>query len=153
MGHAFHQLYYHFAWATAGRRALIDRAWRPQFLEILNDEVKKRGGYSVRHNAMPDHAHLLVRLPPTLAVSTFIGEVKGASAFRVNRDLAPRSKLHWQEGYGALTLRKDELDKVARYIDGQETHHGKGRLSVLLETMETEDDDWPEGSGKPPEGG
>ncbi|MBN2024037.1 MAG: transposase, partial [Pirellulales bacterium] len=28
----------------------------------------------IRHNAMPDHVHLLVRLPPTVGVSTFIGQ-------------------------------------------------------------------------------
>lgn len=95
----------------------------------------------------------MVRLPPTATVSTFIGEVKGATAFHVNRNLAPKMKLHWQEGYGVLTVRKDELEKVARYIDQQEEHHGKGRLSALLETMEGDEDDWPEGKNKPPEGG
>jgi hypothetical protein len=32
-------------------------------------------------------------------------------------------KLRWQEGYGVLTLRKDEVEKVSRYIDNQEQHH------------------------------
>ena len=72
MPHAFHQLYYHFVWATHSRESLIDRAWRPQLLEIVNDEVKKRGGWPIRHNAMPDHAHLLVRLPPTVTSTSSI---------------------------------------------------------------------------------
>jgi hypothetical protein len=54
-------------------------------------------------------------------------------------------RLRWQAGYGVLTLRKDELDKVSRYIDNQEAHHSQGRLSELLETFETEEDDWREG--------
>jgi hypothetical protein len=48
-------LYYHFAWGTHSRDSLIDRAWRPQLLAIINDEIKQRGGWPVRHNAMPDH--------------------------------------------------------------------------------------------------
>jgi putative transposase len=120
MPHAFHQLYYHFVCATHSRESLIDRAWRPQLLQIVNDEVRKRGGWPIRHNAMPDHAHLLVRLPPTVTVAEFIGEVKGATSFRVNRELKPKFKLRCQEGYGVLTLRKDEIDKVSRYIDKQE---------------------------------
>jgi REP element-mobilizing transposase RayT len=143
MAHAFHQLYYHFAWATARREPVIERSWRPQLLEILNDEVKKRGGWPIRHNAMPDHAHLLVRLPPKIPVSDFIGAVKGATSYRVNHDVKPGQEVHWQEGYGVLTLRKDELEKVSRYIDNQENHHRCGRLSVLLETTDTEEDDWP----------
>jgi REP-associated tyrosine transposase len=96
----------------------------------------------LRHNAMPDHAHLLCRLPPTLAASDFIGQVKGATSFRVNREIQPKFKLHWQEGYGVLTLRKDEIAKVSQYIDQQEEHHRRGKISTLLETFETDENDW-----------
>jgi hypothetical protein len=47
----------------------------------------------------------------------------------------------WQEGYGVLSLRKDELAKVSRYIDNQETHHRTGRLSNLLERTEGDGED------------
>jgi REP element-mobilizing transposase RayT len=124
---------------------MIRRELRPGVLEIINEEAKTRGGWPIRHNAMPDHVHLLVRLPPSVRVSDFIGQVKGATAHRVNEEIKPNFKLTWQEGYGVLTLRKDELDKVSRYIDDQETHHQTGRLSVLLETIADE--------SSPPEGG
>ena len=94
MSHAFHQLYFHFAWATHSREPLIDRDWRPQLLEIINEEVKTRGGWPIRHNAMPDHAHLLCRLPPTVLIAEFIGQVKGATSFRVNKEIRPKFKLH-----------------------------------------------------------
>jgi len=145
MPHTFHQLYYHFAWGTHSRDSLIDRAWRPELLAIINDEIKQRGGWPVRHNAMPDHVHLLVRLRPNAVVSDFIGEVKGATAFRTNREIKPKFRLKWQEGYGVMTLRKEELEKVSRYIDNQEDHHRSGRLSTVLELIETDEDDWPEG--------
>ncbi len=60
MGHAYHQLYYHFAWSTHSRVPLIRRDWRPQLLKIINEEAKKCDGWPIRHNAMPDHVHLLV---------------------------------------------------------------------------------------------
>ena len=142
MSHVFHQLYYHFAWATKGREPLINRDWRPQLLEMLNEEVKTRGGWPIRHNAVPDHAHLLCRLPPTVFIPDFIGQLKGATSFRINKEIRPRFKLHWQEGYGVLTLRKDELAKVSTDIDRQEEHHRRNTLSQLLETFETEHDDW-----------
>ena len=83
MSHVFHQLYYHFTWATHSREPFVDRVWRPELLEILNDEVKTRGGFPIRHNAMPDHTHLLCRLPPTIVIAEFIGQVK-------RRDIFPR---------------------------------------------------------------
>ena len=142
MSHVFHQLYYHFAWATHLRELLIDRAWRPQLLAIINEETKTRGGLAIRHNAMPDHAYLLCRLPPSVLVADFIGQVKGATSFRVNKEIHPRFKLKWQEGYGVLTIRKDEVEKVSRYIDRQEEHHRRGNLSELLEQVECDEDDW-----------
>ena len=98
MPHTFHQLYFHATWATHSRDPLINRQWRPQLLQIMSEEVKKRGGWLIRHNAMPDHAHLLMRLPPSVRISDFLGEVKGATAFRVNHDVQPKFKLRWQEG-------------------------------------------------------
>ncbi|MEK6322819.1 MAG: IS200/IS605 family transposase [Acidobacteriota bacterium] len=146
MSHTFHQLYYHFVWATHSREPLIDSAWRPDLLHIINDEVKKRGGLPLRHNAMYDHVHLVARLSPTVLISDFIGKVKGATSFRVNRNLRPKFKLKWQEGYGVLSLRRDELEKVYHYVDSQEEHHRSGKVSALLETFDTDDDlEWPEG--------
>ena len=144
MSHVFHQLYYHFAWATHSREQLIDRIWRPHLLEVMNEEVTTRGGWPIRHNAMPDHAHLLCRLPPTVLVSDFVGQLNGATSFRVNKEIRPKFKLRWQEGYGVVSLGKDEVEKVSRYIDHQEDHHRRGTLSALLERYETEKDDWAE---------
>ena len=140
MGHVFHQLYYHFAWATHARDPHIHPSIRAEVLRIVNEEAKNRGGWPIRHNAMIEHVHLLVRLPPTSCIADFIGQVKGATAHRVNEEVKPKFKLRWQEGYGVLTLRGEEVEKVARYIDDQERHHASGRLSRLLETTEGSDD-------------
>jgi REP element-mobilizing transposase RayT len=40
MSHVFHQLFYHFTWGTHSREPLIDRAWRTELLQIINEEVK-----------------------------------------------------------------------------------------------------------------
>lgn len=144
MGHAFHQLYYHFIWATHSRDPQLFRELRPAFPKLLHEEAEKRGGIPPRHNATPDHVHLLVLLPPTLAVSEFLGQLKGATAFRANQELSPKFKIRWQEGYGAITLRKDEIDAVARYIDHQVEHHRGGRRSRLLERVEPETEQSPQ---------
>jgi putative transposase len=141
VGYAFHQLYYHFAWATHSRAALIRREYRTHLLAIDNEEAQRRGGWPIRHNVMRNHVHLLVRLPPTVSVSDFIGQVKGATAHRVNEEIKPGFKLTWQKGYGALTLRKGEVEKLARFIDNQETHHANRRLSMLLERVVGDEDD------------
>ena len=84
MAHAFHQLYYHLIWATHSRYPYIQREWRPELLKLVNEETIERGGQPIRHNAMPDHVHLLVRLPPTIAVNQFIGQVNGLAFPGIN---------------------------------------------------------------------
>ncbi len=152
MAHIFHQLYYHITWATHSRDPLINRGWRAEMLLILGEEVNNRGGIAIRQNAMPDHVHLLLRLPPTVLISDFVGEIKGATAYRVNHQLSPKFKLRWQNGYGIVSLRREELDKVARYIDDQEEHHRKGKLSKILETTEIIEKDWPSAMKSPLKG-
>lgn len=141
MSHTFHQLFFHFIWATHSRDPHLHRSFRPEFLTILSEEVKKRGGLPIRHNSMPDHVHLLVRLDPNIRLSDFIGQVKGGSAYRVNHEVKPKFKLTWQEGYGVVSLRKGEVETVSRYIDNQEEHHQSNRLSAILERVDGQDED------------
>src|SRR5262245_17449690 len=100
MSHVFHQLYYHYAWGTHDRQPLIAPDLRAELLRIQAEEVAKRAGILVRHYAMPDHVHLLVRLTPNILVSDFIGQVKGGVSYRFNREINPKSHVKWREGYG-----------------------------------------------------
>lgn len=135
MSHVFHQLYYHFVWATHDREPLLVPELRPELLRILAEEVAQRGGILIRQNCVVDHVHLLVRLTPNVMVSDFIGQVKGASCYRFNREVNSKHRLKWQEGYAVLTLREEEVEKVARYIDKQERLHQERKLSRVLEML------------------
>jgi hypothetical protein len=44
MGHAFHQLYYHFAWATHSRIALIHRSYRADLLKNVARKIRPLKG-------------------------------------------------------------------------------------------------------------
>ncbi len=73
MSHVFHQLYYHFVWATHDREPLLVPELRPELLPIQAEEVAQRGGILIHQNCVMDHVHLLVRLTPNVIVSDFIG--------------------------------------------------------------------------------
>lgn len=135
VSHVFHQLYYHFVWATHERQPLLVAELRPELLRIQAEEIAQRGGILIRQNCVADHMHLLVRLTPNVLVSDFIGQVKGASCYRFNHEVNPRLRLKWQEGYAVLTLREEEVAKVARYIDNQERLHQQRKLSRVLEIL------------------
>ena len=120
-------------------------------MPLLTDEVRawtiartessavKQGGHVLACNAMPDHIHLLAALPPTACVSTFIGRVKGETAYAFNREFHPRHHLQWQDGYGVVAFRATEIEHVIRYITDQQVIHARRALSRLLETTEREE--------------
>ena len=63
-----------------------------------------------------------------------IGRVKGASSHNIRAAMSEEHAFGWQDGYGVVTFRKGELDKVARYVHDQERRHAERKTSRLLET-------------------
>ena len=82
------------------------------------------------------HVHLAVTIPPTLAVSEFIGQLKGGSSHDVNQQLSQRGKpLQWQSGYGVVSFGTGDLEWVKVYIRNQRQHHTKGTTVDRLERI------------------
>jgi REP-associated tyrosine transposase len=139
MTRAFHQLYYHYAWRTRGSARDIEGEFKEHPLRWIRDECSKYKGRCIEVNAMPDHAHLLVELPPDVAPATFIGKVKGGASFAANHFFEERKtnrRFYWQQGYGVVTLRKADVPQVVKYIRNQESLHQSRKLSKILETFE-----------------
>jgi putative transposase len=132
----FHQLYFHFVWATRERLPVLEDAdVRQWLLNRVEAECVKRKATVLALNAMPDHVHLLVNLPPC-DLTQFIGPIKGASSFAFNQEYRGHHLLYWQDGYGVISLRAAEVEKVARYVINQERIHAARRTSDILETTQ-----------------
>jgi REP element-mobilizing transposase RayT len=73
---------------------------------------------------LPDHVHLLISLPNNKTISKCVKDLKGARATGVFRAF-PELKLDahtnnfWQRGYGFRVVPKNQLTKVAKYIETQ----------------------------------
>jgi putative transposase len=73
---------------------------------------------------MPDHVHLLLRVPPKYSVSNVVGIIKGKSAIHIARVYAGRRRNFvgqhfWARGYWVSTVGKNEA-AVREYIQNQE---------------------------------
>jgi putative transposase len=79
------------------------------------------------------HIHIAVTIPPTLLISEWIGQVKGASSHYVNHQLVNRKVLDWQTGYGVVSFGTKDLEWVVNYIRNQKEHHKKGTTVERLE--------------------
>jgi putative transposase len=136
MRDVFHQLYYHVVWATKDRQPQMPPPVRAHLLAAIRTKCSRLGCIVHAVNAVDDHVHLALEIPPMRSVSSVVGQIKGASAYEMNQ-LNPGS-LQWQEGYGVLTFRHAELQKVKQYIATQEERHRRGALSALLEADQEE---------------
>jgi REP element-mobilizing transposase RayT len=72
---------------------------------------------------MADHAHLLLSLPPALAVAEAMRLIKAGCSKWVSESSGKR--FAWQEGYAAFTVSLSNRESIERYIHNQEKHHRK----------------------------
>ena len=75
-------------------------------------------------HVMADHVHMLVSIPPKLAVSSVVGYLKGKSAIHVARHFLKRERNYagqhlWARGYFVDTVGRD-AERIRRYIQDQE---------------------------------
>ena len=133
--HVYHQLFYHIVWSTKDRLPFITDDVRDWLLERVASEARKRYAIVLACNAMPDHVHLFVSLPPTVTLATFVGEVKGAASHAFGQEYGQVRFLKWQMGYSVTTLRKNEQQIVIRYIEDQQRRHAAGKIWPSLESI------------------
>ncbi len=69
--------------------------------------------------------HFFVGLNPNQSISDMMRLVKGESSEWINLNQFTRSKFFWQEGYGAFSHSKSQIDSVVKYIHNQQEHHKK----------------------------
>ena len=85
----------------------------------------KHNGTLYRIGGMPDHIHLLVSIPPTVAVSEFVRGLKYATSGWMKNNPSFPLFSGWGEGYAAFTYSKEQIPVVKRYIMNQKEHHYK----------------------------
>jgi putative transposase len=84
---------------------------------------------------MPDHVHILVSIPPKIAVSTFMGYLKGKSSlmifeYHANLKYKYGNRHFWADGYYVSAVGLNE-ETVRKYIRDQEKDDiAKDKLSV-----------------------
>lgn len=129
----FTQLYVHLVWSTWDRLPLITDVIKRRLMTAIIAKCKQLGADVIAIELMPDHAHLLVRFPPTLAISLLAKEVKGSSSHFVNKELDPEALFKWQGAYGAFTLRTRDVPAIKGYIANQQRHHADGDVVTAWE--------------------
>jgi len=125
MANTYTQIYIQIVFAVKGRRSLIPKNRKEELHKYIAGIIKKRNQKPLAIHCMPDHAHVLVGLKPTIAISDLVRDIKAGSSGFINEMNWIKQKFNWQEGFGAFSYGHSQLDRIIRYINNQEEHHRK----------------------------
>ena len=135
MAGTFSNLTVHLVFSTKDRLPLMTTPVRDQLFPYMGGVVRGLAGTIISVGGMPDHVHLVVRLPTSLSVADVVRTVKTNTSKWMNGRVTG-IKFGWQRGYGAFSVSQSALPAVIDYVRNQERHHRcrsfKEELTVLL---------------------
>ena len=125
MPNTYTQLYIHFVFAVKYRASVIQPEWEEDLHRYITGIIQNNGHKLLVINSVPDHLHLFIGLNPKQSISEIMRLIKGDSSEFVNKKGFTKRKFYWQEGYGAFSNSRSQLDAVIKYILNQKEHHHK----------------------------
>ncbi|MEE1091430.1 MAG: IS200/IS605 family transposase [Paludibacteraceae bacterium] len=123
---AYTNLLYHIVFRPKNSESVITIAYEDVLYRYIWGYVTNKKGTLLRIGGMPDHIHMLVSLPPSIAISNFVHDLKLATNIFLleHKEEFPKFK-GWAKSYCALTYSKNEKDMIVNYIRNQKEHHQK----------------------------
>ena len=115
---------YHIVFIPKYRRKEIYGKLRANIGQIIRQLCEYKDFEIIEAHAMSDHIHMLVKIPPKLAVSTFMGYLKGKSSLMIferhsNLKYKYGNRNFWAKGYFVSTVGLN-AETVKEYIKNQE---------------------------------
>jgi putative transposase len=135
----FWRLHYHLIWTTFKREPTLFADREKMFYGVLYKKGRELELIVHAAGNVEDHVHIVVSIPPKLAVAECVRQIKGASAFAINHMPGSAGKFQWQGGYGALSVDDRSLPVVMAYANNQKEHHRMGRCMPIYEKTDDED--------------
>jgi putative transposase len=123
MAHTYANLLTHIIFSTKDRSPFIDAQLASALHLYLGGIIRELNGTALAINGPTDHVHLLLALPPNLALSEAMRVLKTNSSRWVHEQWPQRRAFAWQTGYGAFSVSQSNADQVCAYIADQEEHH------------------------------
>ena len=140
MANTYTQIHIHAVFAVQNRISLIQKQWQEELYQYITGIISKNGHKLLQIGGMSDHVHAFFGMRPTQSLSDLMQDIKGDSSLWINQKRLVTGRFSWQEGYGAFSYGKSQIDAVIKYIQQQEEHHTKRDFAeeflVLLQSFD-----------------
>ena len=125
LSHTIWHCQYHIVWVPKYRLRILTGQVGEEVSRCTHSFSEQLQSEVVELNVQHDHIHLIAMIPPKIAVSDYVGIVKGRTAIRVlNKFRQLKQKPYWgnhfwARGYCVDTIGLDE-EKIRKYVKYQE---------------------------------
>jgi len=118
-------MYIQLVFAVRNCDAALHPGIRDQVFKYISGIVTNLNHKSIIVNGVSDHVHIFLGLHPNITISDTVKEIKQNSSLFINKEKLCLGKFSWQEGYGAFSYSRSQIEDVYNYIQNQEQHHRK----------------------------
>jgi putative transposase len=125
MANTYTQIYLQLVFSPAGRENVIPKKHKEELQKYTTGIIQNRKHKLLAINYMPDHVHIFIGYQPSQLLSDLLKDIKANSSKFINENKWMPGRFQWQEGYGAFSYARSQLDDVIKYINNQEEHHKK----------------------------
>ncbi len=130
------EVYLHLVWGTWRREPLVSEEMEQRLYTCITREAESLGCAVYAVNGMPDHVHVVVKLPTTVNIAKLAKQVKGSSSTLARNLLSPTGFFGWQDRYAVFSVSRWDLKKEREYVRNQKAHHQDGSVIHQLEVTE-----------------
>ena len=123
MRHTHVSIRVHCIFSTKERRRSIPEELQSRLWAFIGGIARRIGMKAIAVGGMGDHVHILLLLPPTMAVAKAVQTIKANSSRWLHGTTG--KPFEWQEGYAAFSVSISQTDATVAYIHNQREHHAK----------------------------
>ncbi len=121
----YSQIYVQIVFSVQGRESFIKPEWEDRLHKYIAGFIRNKQQKLIAINGTEDHLHILIGLSPTCCLSDLVRELKKSSNSFINENRLCSYVFRWQEGFGAFSYSRSQIDNVVRYIMNQKEHHAR----------------------------
>jgi len=113
---------YHFVFCPKRRKKVLVDAVKTRLEALIASKAVELDCEVIRLAVQPDHVHLFVSCPPTLAPHQVVHRLKGYTSRVLRQEFPQLLKLPslWTRSYGVSTAGNGSSATIERYIEAQD---------------------------------
>ena len=136
--HTTYRTMYHLVWGTKYHKPVLKEDIGYRLREIIRQICNQERVDILKGAIGPDHVHILLNIPPYVAVSRIVQHLKGESSRKLQMEFPQLGKQFWGQhmwaiGYFCATTGVVTEDTIKKYIAEQgEKEEDQDKTFILL---------------------